>query len=279
MDSTEQIDNEFLQVASLPDEQINLAHGALLIAKTAYPDLDESHYMEHLNRLAAMLMNEGKASKNKVAMIPKINRLLFDEEKFRGNKENYYDPENSFLNRVLDRKLGIPITLSLIYIEVAERLDLDLRGIGLPGHFITALYHASGSVFIDPFYRGEIRTVEDCREIISQHVGEAGASDPEWLKPIGKKEFLARMLRNLKLIYAQKDDDIMLFRIIHWILALQPEAPLELRERALLYEAIGDPVRAIKDWERCIESFSDIESEKKIRVRINHLKKQKPRIH
>jgi regulator of sirC expression with transglutaminase-like and TPR domain len=280
LNSTEQIDNEFLQIASLPDEQIDLAHGALLISKTAYPDLDESHYVKYLDRLAARLMIEGRESNNAVDIIPTINRLLFDEEQLRGNSENYYDPDNSFLNRVVDRKLGIPITLSLIYIEVAKRLELDMRGIGLPGHFITALYHSSGIVFIDPFHKGEIRTVEDCREIIRQHVGEAGAFDPHWLEPVGGKEFLARMLRNLKPIYAQKDDDIMLFRIIHWILALQPDAHIELRERAMLYEAMGNPARAIEDWERYIESFTaDIESEKQIRARIDYLKKQKPRIH
>jgi regulator of sirC expression with transglutaminase-like and TPR domain len=94
------------------------------------------------------------------------------KEKFRANSGNYYDPDNSYLNRVLDRKTGIPITLSLIYIEVAGRLGLDVRGIGLPGHFIAALYHTSGKIFIDPFHRGEIRSVQDCLEIVPNYTGE-----------------------------------------------------------------------------------------------------------
>ncbi|MGD8257057.1 MAG: transglutaminase-like domain-containing protein [Desulfobacterales bacterium] len=279
MDSTEKIDKDFLLMASFPDDRVDLAHGALIIAQTAYPDLEESIYLERLDRLAAKLKNGMAAECDAIDIITKINQLLFDDEKLRGNRRNYYDPDNSFLNRVLDRKLGIPITLSLIYIEVAGRLGLDVRGIGLPGHFITALYHASGRIFIDPFNRGEIRTVEECREIIRTHLDETNASDPHWLKPIGKKEFLARMLRNLKFIYAKEENDTMLFRMIHWILALQPEAPPELRERALLYEAMGNPDQAIKDWERYIESISDPGSEKSIRERIDYLKKQKPRIH
>ena len=279
MESTAQIDKGFSQMASLPDDRIDLARGALLIAKAAYPDLDESFYLGRLNCMAAGLMNQITAKMDSVDIVTRINHILFDEEKLHGNRENYYDPDNSFLNRVLDRGIGIPITLSLIYIEVAGRLGLDARGIGLPGHFITALYHESGKVFIDPFNRGEIRTDDDCRAIIRNHLGETGASDPHWLEPIGRKEFLIRMLRNLKLIYAQADNDVMLFRMVHWILTLQPGSTVELRERAMIYEAIGDPARAIKDWQLYIASASGLENEKSIRTRIDYLQKQKSRIH
>ena len=165
MDLTEQIDKGFLELASLSDDRINLAHGALLIAKAAYPDLDESLYLARLDRLASDVKRDLTADIDAAAIIARINHILYDEEKFRGNREKYYDPDNSFLNRVLDRRTGIPITLCLIYIEVAGRLGLDVRGIGLPGHFIAALFHASGKIFIDPFNRGEIRSVDDCLEI------------------------------------------------------------------------------------------------------------------
>ena len=279
MDLTEQIDAEFSRMASLPGDQIDLARGALLIAKTAYPDLDEAFYLDRLNRMAAGLMNSITATKSALDKITKINRFLFDREKLLGNRENYYDPDNSFLNRVMDRKLGIPITLSLIYVEVAGRLGLDVRGIGLPGHFITALYHSSGRIFIDPFYRGEIRTVDECHQIVHRHLGESSAFHPKWLQPVTRKEFLARILRNLKLIHNQDHNDIMLFRMIHWILALQPDATVELGERAMLYEAMGNPAQAINDWNRYVANISDLESEKKIQARIDNLKKQNPRIH
>ena len=279
MDLTEQIDNEFLQLASLSDDRINLAHGALLIAQAAYPDLKESLYLERLDRMASRVKLDMTAATESVDIITKLNCILFEQEKFRGNRENYYDPDNSFLNRVLDRKTGIPITLSIIYIEVAGRLGLDVRGIGLPGHFITALYHASGEIFIDPFNRGEILTIDECLEIVRTYMGNAVVPDLHWLQPISRKELLIRMLRNLKLIYARQDNDVMLFKMIHWILTLQPEAPAELSERAMLYEAMGNPSRAVKDWERYIANVDDHKSVTKIHERIDFLKKQQSRIH
>ena len=279
MDLTDTIDKEFSQLASLADDRIDLAHGALLIATAAYPDLDKSSYLERLDQMASRVKLDMTANTKSEDIITKLNTILFEQEKFRGNRENYYDPDNSFLNRVLDRKTGIPITLSLIYIEVAGRLGLDVRGIGLPGHFITALYHASGKIFIDPFNRGEIRTVDECLEIVRANRGTTVTSDLHWLQPIGRKELLARMLRNLKLIYARQDNDVMLFKTIHWILTLQPEAPAELSARAMLYEAMGNPSRAVKDWERYIAIIGDHESVTKIRARIDNLKKQPSRMH
>lgn len=279
MDLTEQIDKGFLQLASLADDRINLAHSALLIAKAAYPDLDESIYLARLDRLAADVKRDMTADLEAVDIIARINNILFDKEKFRGNREAYYDPDNSFLNRVLDCKTGIPITLCLIYIEVAGRLGLDVRGIGLPGHFIAALYHTGGNIFIDPFNRGEILSVGDCLEIVRTYAGETAQPDLGWLQPIGRKELLARMLRNLKLIYARQENDVMLFKMVHWILKLQPDSPLELSERALLYEDMGNPTRAVIDWERCLANIHDHQGVEKIRARINILKKMGSRIH
>ena len=279
MDLTDTIDKELSQLASLADDQIDLAHGALLIAKAAYPDLKALLYIERLDRMASKVKLDMTANTNSEDIIAQLNDAIFEQEKFRGNRKNYYDPDNSFLNRVLDRKTGIPITLSLIYIEVARRLGLDVRGIGLPGHFITALHHSSEKIFIDPFNRGEILTVDECLEIIRTHTGDAFAHDLNWLQPISRKELLIRMLRNLKLIYAQQDDDVMLFKMIHWILTLLPEAAAELSERAMLYEAMGNPSRAVKDWERYIVSVGDHKNVTTIRARIDNLKKQQSRIH
>ena len=279
MDLTEQIDKGFIQLSSLSDDRINLAHGALLIAKAAYPDLDESFYLARLDRLASDVKGDMTADMDAAAIIARINHILFDKEKFRGNRENYYDPDNSFLNRVLDRRTGIPITLCLIYIEVAGRLGLDVRGIGLPGHFIAALYHPAGKIYLDPFNRGEIRSIDDCLEIVRTYTDETLEPDLRWLQPVSRKELLARMLRNLKHIYAGQDNDVMLFKMIHWILTLQPDSPAELSERAKLYEDMGNPTRAIKDWERCISNISHPEGVNKIRARIDILKKKRSRIH
>ena len=279
LDLTDQIDKGFLQLASLSDDRINLAHSALLFAKAAYPDLDESVYLARLDRLAADVKRDLTADPDALDIIARMNDVLFDQERFRGNREQYYDPDNSFLNRVLDRKTGIPITLCLIYIEVAGRLGLDVRGIGLPGHFIAALYHPGGIIYIYPFNRGEILSKEDCLEIVRTYSDETAQPDPGWLQPIGRKALLARMLRNLKLIYARQENDVMLFKMVHWILKLQPDSPLELSERALLYEEMGNPARAAIDWERCLANINDHQGVKKIRARIDILKKMRSRIH
>ena len=279
MDLTEQIDKGFLQLASLSDDRINLAHSALLFAKAAYPDLDESVYLARLDRLAADVKRDLTADPDALDIIARMNDVLFDQERFRGNREQYYDPDNSFLYRVLDRKTGIPISLCLIYIEVAGRLGLDVRGIGLPGHFIAALYHTGGKIYIDPFNQGEILSKEDCLEIVRTYAGETVQSDLGWLQPIGRKALLARMLRNLKLIYARQENDVMLFKMVHWILKLQPDSPLELSERALLYENMGNPARAARDWELCLANINDQQAAKKIRARIDILKKMRSGIH
>jgi regulator of sirC expression with transglutaminase-like and TPR domain len=279
LDLTVQIDEEFSRIASLSDDQIDLAEGALLISRTTYPELDESLYLGRLDRIAARVRRDLTADTEAEDIIARMNHVLFAIEKFRGNQDDYYDPDNSFLNRVLDRKTGIPITLSLIYIEVAGRLGLDVRGIGLPGHFITALYHKSEKFFIDPFNHGEIRSMADCLEIVRKYTGEPAAPDGQWLQPIGKKELLARMLRNLKLIYAQQENDVMLFKMIHWILTLQPESPSELSARAMMYEDMGNPARAAKDWERLLPTITDAKTVTLIRARIENLKNQRSRIH
>ena len=149
----------------------------------------------------------------------------------------------------------------------------------MPGHFIAALYHPAGKIYLDPFNRGEIRSIDDCLEIVRTYRDETLEPDLRWLQPVSRKEILARMLRNLKLIYARQDNDVMLFKMIHWILTLQPDSPAELSERAKLYEDMGNPTRAVKDWERCIENISDHKVVKKIRARIDILKKKRSRIH
>ena len=279
MDTTEQIDKEFLQIAYLPDRQINLVEGALLIARAAYPRLEEHQYMDRLDQIASRVKQGMAAEINPAEKIMRINHVLSEEEKFQGNRDNYYDPDNSFLNRVFDRKTGIPITLSVIYIEVARRLGMDIRGIGLPGHFLAGVYHETGNFFIDPFYRGEIRTLDECLEIVRTNTNGINPSDHRWLQPIGKKELLVRMLRNLKMIYARQANDTMLFRMIHWILTLEPHAPAELGERAMLYESMGIPSRAAKDWEQYLDIVGDHENAPGVRARIEALKKQPSRIH
>ena len=279
MDILETIRNKFSSLAELPDEEIDLVGATLIIARISYPRLDETVYQRYLSDLTERLRSRLNKTDRPVAMIEKLNRILFEEEGFRGNRHNYFDPDNSFINRVVDRKLGIPITLSLIYTEVGKKAGMNLSGIALPVHFITALFHESGRTLIDPFKQGEILSEEECRTMVRRRLGEESAFDTRQLSPASPKEILIRMLRNLKAIYLQTHNDMKAFQMLHWILTLDPGSKAELRERGLLYEALGNTDRAAEDLERYIALSPGPETERIIGSKIEMLKKKSTRLH
>jgi regulator of sirC expression with transglutaminase-like and TPR domain len=270
---------EIVKLAALPDHRIGLANAALTVAKSEYPDLDASRYVEQINDLAAKVRSRIEGVLSPERLIDEMNRLLFQEEKFQGNRSHYYDPRNSFLNEVLDRRLGIPITLSIVYIEVGRRAELPFYGIGFPGHFLVGLLTEDGRMFIDPFNNGRVLSENDCRSMLR---GQAGASltfsrsvlDPAW-----PKQILVRLLRNLKAVYLRLSEEIKALRMIEWILILDRNSVPELRERGLLYEAIGDPQGAIKDLEKYLELAPHAEDEEHVKATIARLKKTKSTVH
>ena len=279
LDSLESIRNKFFTLAELPDEEIDLIGAALLIARTTYPRLDETVYRQYLKDLTGRLQSQLNKADRPVVMIEKLNRILFEEEGFQGNRHNYFDPDNSFINRVMDRKLGIPITLSLIYTQVGRGAGINLFGLPLPGHFITVLFYESGRIFIDPFNRGKILSEEECRIMVRGRLGDKEAFDTHRLPPARPKEILIRMLRNLKAIYLHANNDMKAFEMLHWILNLDPDAADELRERGMMYEALGNTDRAVKDFERYLELSPGVETERVIGSKIQRLKKQTTWIH
>lgn len=279
MDIFETIRNKFSSLAQLPEEEIDLVGAALLIAQMAYPRLNESEYRRYLRELAERLRSRLKETDRPIEMIEKLNRILFEEEGFRGNRRNYFDPDNSFINRVLDRKLGIPITLSVIYTEVGKAAGMNLSGIALPGHFITGLFHASGRTLIDPFNRGEILSEEECSVMVRGRPGAEKDFDTRRLNAAKPREILIRMLRNLKAIYMQTNDDMKAFQMLHWILTLDPSSTTELRERGFLYEAMGNTEQAVRDLEQYLELSSNVETDDVIGSKIEQLKKKGTRLH
>jgi regulator of sirC expression with transglutaminase-like and TPR domain len=279
MSHLEAIRSQFAALVERPEDEISLVEAALLIARTAFPDLSVSHCSEQLDGWADRLREGLGNSPSAGDILIHLNRILFDEEGFRGNQQNYYDPQNSFLNRVLERKLGIPITLSLIYSEVGRRAGFPVHGIALPGHFITGLLHASGTLFIDPFNRGEILTEKECQQRIEARYGRQAALDMSWKIPVGKKMFLRRMLRNLKAIYRHLNQDFQSFEMIQWILAVDPDAPDELKERGLLYESMGNDAFAVRDLERYLEVAPTSEDKDLITQKIELLRQSQRRTH
>ena len=185
---------EFAAAVSRPDGQIELARAALIIAKSEYPD-PRRRGLSRPARCARRRARTSRAIGDPLGQLHRLRECLFEEEGFSGNSEDYADPRNSYLNDVLDRRLGIPITLSLVLIEVGRRLGLEMEGIGLPGHFITGARVDGEQVLLDPFNRGAILTAEGCREVVARALGQPVELGPEHFAPVTNRQFLARMLR------------------------------------------------------------------------------------
>lgn len=227
----------FQQAISLPDEQINLADAALCIAQEEYPDLDPSPCFQILEEIATRVRNRLPAGHYPLRLIQCINQCLYDELRFRGNTSNYYDPCNSFLNDVLDRRTGIPITLALVYLEVAKRIGLPMVGVGMPGHFLIRPTIADMEVYVDAFHRGEVLFAQDCRDRLNQVYKQPVPQEslPAFLEDVSSRRFLARMLTNLKLIYLNRNELEKSLAAVERILLLFPEVPTEVRDRGILY--------------------------------------------
>src|SRR6266850_1280811 len=187
----------FQQLVTLPDSAIPLAEAALLMACEEYPQLEISPYLDQLDRMAQMAQKSLRAEDTPVQTVEKINAVLFETLGFRGNTEDYYDPRNSFFNDVIDRRVGIPITLSTVYMEVSRRLQFPISGVGMPGHFVVKFNNRSEEFFMDPFNRGMILSRDDCRARIKERYGDSLEFDERLLERVTNRQILARMLNNL----------------------------------------------------------------------------------
>ncbi|MBD3883462.1 tetratricopeptide repeat protein [Phormidium tenue FACHB-886] len=239
----------FYQEIGQDEAQISLARAALYLAQEEYPDLDIEDYLNKLEAMAAQVREQLPAELYPLRIIQTLNRYLYEDLGFSGNSESYYDPRNSFLNQVIDRRTGIPITLSLVYLEVAERIGFPMEGIGMPGHFLIRPVGEGMEIFVDPFHQGEVLFLEDCRDRLSQLFGRAVELRPEYLEAVSPRYFLARMLANLKAIYIQQEDLLRALAAIERILLLFPDALMEQRDRGLLCFQLGRWVEARQDLE------------------------------
>ena len=220
------------------DASVDVARAALLIAATEYPDLDIDHELGLLDSLAAGAAHRLGDNRETIFTINTLSKYLFDEVGLQGNTDDYYDPRNSYLNQVLKRQLGIPITLSLVYIEVGKRLGIPLVGIGMPGHFLLR-HRDETELFVDPFNRGILLSKEECAQRLTQITQNRIDWDPRYLNPISNREYLARMLNNLKSIYLQQGNFQRALSIMDLLVKLQPHALSEVRDRGLVKHRLG----------------------------------------
>lgn len=198
-----EIRREWDRFSGLSDAQLNLEKGAFLLAGISYPGLDPKPYQLRLDELADRIRPALKAVIKPLDRLKVMNRALFKTEKFRGNWADYFDPENSYLHRVLERKLGIPISLSVLYLLVAQRLDLPIEGAGIPGHFMVKYKDRETEWYVDVFNEGRFLSRPEC----VQFIVEAGYPyQVVFLEGINSREILARMIRNLILIYMDRQE-------------------------------------------------------------------------
>ncbi len=246
----------FAELVSGSEADLNLAEAALLIAQEEQPELDVAAYLGRLDALADSVRSRLPEAASFADIIQALNTVLFEEEGLSGNQTDYHDPRNSFLNEVLDRKLGIPITLSLVYIEVGNRLGVPLVGVGFPGHFVVKYAGPDGETVLDPFQAGsrvsQAQMEDKLRAMYGPNNPFAGQL-PKLLAAVGKKDMLLRMLRNLKQIYTQKEDFERALSVVERILLLAPDHPVEVRDRGAIHHRMGHQQLAVRDFQRYLQ--------------------------
>ncbi|MFN2447374.1 MAG: SirB1 family protein [Vicinamibacterales bacterium] len=284
--------------AAADDPGLDLASPALLVARIEYPRLDPAPYLERLAAMGeaarARLQAASGTRASLAGRVAALNQYLFDELGFFGNRERYEAPRNSCLNEVLDRRTGIPITLSLVYIEVARRAGLASEGVNFPGHFLVRVLESppslvaapsalSPGLIVDPFHGGAILDEQDCRLLLNRHVGEDAAFDPNLLSPATRRQILVRMLLNLKRLYVRMRSFPQARLVTDLLLALSPSSLPELRDRGLLAYHLNDFNAALQDLEEYLRLFrpsgeEDDEEKRETQQLWEHVKALKRRI-
>lgn len=274
-----EISDRFQALATQPESQQGLAEGALVLAAEVRPEIDVDLSLEAMGEIAERARPLVEAAGTPRAEVSALNHALFEIERFRGNQEQYDDLRNSFLDEVLTRRRGLPITLSVVYVEVARRLGLEAYGIGFPGHFLAKVVGVADApdreVIVDPFF-GRSLSVEDCAERIRAAAGEHIDLDQQWLRPVTAHDIYVRMLNNLKMLYLRQGDGLAALGCFDRILTLAPDAALEYRDRGMLLERLDCVMAAIDDYGRFLELMPEDPSAGPIRKRRDALAQHKP---
>jgi regulator of sirC expression with transglutaminase-like and TPR domain len=259
-------------------EPIPLARGALLLAKEEYPDLDVEKCLDQLAALAREAEPAVRAGADTIEKIQLLSDFLFTRKGFEGNREQFGDPRNSFLNDVIERRLGIPITLSVVYIEVGRRLGLNLFGVSFPTHFLVKAIDERGELIIDPFNGGAILSLDEIRARLTQIYGQPVDVNPAMLKAVGARQILVRMLRNLKGIYTNASDWPRALAAMDRILLLDPRSLEELLERGALYEKLECFGPALDDFQSFLTQAPQHQASDAAREAVVRLMRQVSRI-
>jgi len=269
----------FQELMQQEDGRIDLARACLLVAQDAYPVLDVDHYMAELERMAARLrarMPQATSAEEKVIA---LNQFLYEDLGYWGNTDDYYDPRNSYLNDVMDRKTGIPITLSIMYMEIGRRVGLPVEGVSFPGHFLVRVRMRRGMLVLDPFAGGAPQSEDELRERLKRVIppGATGRVPPEslpleeFLEPSTNRQIVGRLLRNLKGIWREKDDPTRLLEVLNRILVVSPQSGAELRDRGMVYYRLECWRPALQDIRDYVEREPEAPDAEEMRAKVIEL--------
>ena len=262
------------RLTSMPSEDVSLAEGALLIAAEEYDNLDVDGYLGRIDEMGAVLRRRLRADISTTEALISLNHYVFDELGFSGNAGDYYDPRNSFLNDVIDRRLGIPITLAVLYIEIGRRIGLPLEGVSFPAHFLVKCVLRDGAIILDPYARGASLGLEDLQERLKAFATDIElepAVVPRLLASAPPREIFARMLRNLRAIYASRGEPLKALSASERILALLPEAAEDYRERGELYAELECFRASVADLRQYLKLRPQAHDSERIAQRIAEL--------
>jgi regulator of sirC expression with transglutaminase-like and TPR domain len=271
---------EYRSAVEQADETLDLGRAALALARAEYPQLDVGAYLARIDALAAEvnkhLTGDESAPHRSIAS---LNYVLFQKYGYCGNRERYFDARNSFLNDVIDRRTGIPITLSVLYMEVARRIDLPLRGVGFPGHFLVKYLDDQQEIVIDPFNGGDIQSADSLRQLLAGLYGDALPWSPRLLDAVTKRQILRRILNNLKFIYLKERDFAKALAALDRMMIAEPNRAEDLRERGAVYQALEYFPQAKADFEAYLRLAPDAPDADQVRDQLANLAMRPTSLH
>jgi len=266
--------SRFEELADANEQAIDVALGAALIARDVYDDLDVDSVLSRFEELARPLVRLGLAQMGAEAQALEMAHYLYERQGFAGNEADYYDPKNSLLPDVLERRLGIPITLALVYCEVAKRVGVPAQGVGFPGHFLVRIDRRGEPhlpVMVDPFFGGRLLDEKSLLSLLRRVVGPAETLRAEHLAPASPRIILARMLTNLKAVYLARGENSRALLALDRLVTLTPDAPFALRERGMLAARLGSIEVARADLKRFLELSPEGTEAQVVRARLESL--------
>jgi len=252
--------DSFRDLARTPPQAMDLALGALLIAQIEHPELAPVAELARLDELARRVGARD---------VHRLRRFLFEDEGFAGNATDYYDPRNSCLNDVLDRRLGIPITLSVLVMEVGRRLGLAVDGVGLPGHFMVAVE----GVLFDPFNGGAVVSRAEAGQVVARVLGRPVPLEDGHFAPVAKPHILVRMLANLRSVYVDREAWAKARAVMERLMLLDPESPGHVRDHGTILMKEGDFVRGAAQWERYLALHPNARDASRVKTQLTEIRR------